>query len=56
MWQLAYTEVVVTPRLWPEFGAEQLHEAFAEFETRTRRFGAEKPEPDMEPEGGSALM
>lgn len=39
LWQLAYTEIFFTPVLWPEFRIEQLHQAFAEFSRRERRFG-----------------
>jgi undecaprenyl diphosphate synthase len=39
LWQLAYTELYFTEDLWPEFGREKLHQAFAEFARRQRRFG-----------------
>lgn len=39
IWQLAYTELYFTDTLWPDFGAEQLDEAFAWFSERQRRFG-----------------
>ena len=39
LWQLAYTELYFTDILWPDFGAEQLDEAFAWFSDRQRRFG-----------------
>jgi undecaprenyl diphosphate synthase len=39
LWQIAYTELLVTPVLWPDFGASDLYQAVAEFQTRTRRFG-----------------
>jgi undecaprenyl diphosphate synthase len=39
LWQIAYTELLVTPVLWPDFGASDLYEAVAEFQKRTRRFG-----------------
>ncbi len=40
LWQLAYTEIVVTPVMWPEFRRPQLLEAISEFNKRKRRFGA----------------
>jgi len=40
LWQCAYTEFVVTDKLWPDFGADAFKEAMAEFQTRDRRFGA----------------
>ena len=39
LWQIAYTELLVTPVLWPDFGASDLYQAVAEFQKRTRRFG-----------------
>jgi len=39
LWQIAYTELWVTPTLWPDFGPVDLYRALAEFQGRTRRFG-----------------
>ena len=39
LWQIAYTELVVTPVLWPDFGAGELYRAILEFQGRARRFG-----------------
>jgi undecaprenyl diphosphate synthase len=39
LWQIAYTEIVVSPLLWPAFNAEAYHECLIEFSRRTRRFG-----------------
>jgi undecaprenyl diphosphate synthase len=39
LWQIAYTELWITPTLWPDFGAADLYRAIAEFQGRTRRFG-----------------
>lgn len=39
LWQIAYTELYVTPTLWPEFRKEELFAALREFEKRERRFG-----------------
>lgn len=39
LWQIAYTELVVTPTLWPDFGPRDLYLAVAEFQRRNRRFG-----------------
>src|SRR5262245_19394055 len=39
LWQIAYTELWVTPTLWPDFGPLELYRALAEFQRRTRRFG-----------------
>ncbi len=39
LWQLAYTELYFTPKLWPEFDRAQLDEALASYSSRQRRFG-----------------
>ncbi len=39
LWQIAYTELWITPILWPDFGAVDLYRAIVEFQGRTRRFG-----------------
>jgi len=39
LWQIAYTELWVTPTLWPDFGARELYLAVADFQQRDRRFG-----------------
>jgi undecaprenyl diphosphate synthase len=39
LWQLAYTEFYFTDQLWPDYDAQSLHEALADFAGRQRRFG-----------------
>jgi len=39
LWQIAYTELWVTPTLWPDFGTRDLYVAVADFQRRDRRFG-----------------
>lgn len=39
LWQIAYSELYVTPVLWPEFRRPHLVEAVAQFQKRDRRFG-----------------
>ncbi|MGV3532454.1 MAG: isoprenyl transferase [Chthoniobacteraceae bacterium] len=39
LWQLSYTEIYVTPKLWPDFGKEDLRAAVTDFNQRQRRFG-----------------
>ena len=39
LWQLAYTEIYVTPTLWPDFDGIHLLEALADFQKRERRYG-----------------
>ena len=40
LWQLAYTELVFTDVLWPDFGAGDLTAAIDEYNSRERRYGA----------------
>ncbi len=39
LWQLAYTELYVSPVLWPDFRRAQFYEAILAFQARDRRFG-----------------
>ena len=39
MWQAAYAELYFSDTLWPDFGEDDLLEAFAFFNGRERRFG-----------------
>ncbi len=39
IWELAYSELVFTDVLWPDFRREHLFEAVREFQARDRRFG-----------------
>ena len=40
LWQIAYTEIYVTPTLWPDFREEEYLAALLDFQNRERRFGA----------------
>ncbi len=42
LWQLAYTEIYVTPTLWPDFRGEAYQKALNDFAGRERRFGSLK--------------
>jgi undecaprenyl diphosphate synthase len=39
LWQIAYSELYFTPKLWPDFRKEDLYEAIVDFQKRERRFG-----------------
>ena len=39
LWQIAYSEIHVTPVLWPDFEERDLYEAILEYQRRERRFG-----------------
>ncbi|MGQ0814338.1 MAG: isoprenyl transferase [Gemmatimonadota bacterium] len=43
LWQLAYTELYITPTLWPDFRREHLVAAIHEYQKRERRFGRVTP-------------
>ncbi len=40
LWELAYSELVFTDVLWPDFRREHLWDAIREYQRRERRFGA----------------
>lgn len=42
LWQIAYSELWFTDVYWPEFDKEHLHQAVAEYQRRTRRYGGLK--------------
>jgi len=39
LWQVAYSELYVTPTLWPDFTRAELLRAFIDYQRRDRRFG-----------------
>jgi len=39
LWQLAYSEIYITPRLWPSFRRDELYAAISDYQRRERRFG-----------------
>ncbi len=40
LWEVAYSELVFTDVLWPDFRRQNLFDAITEFQGRSRRFGA----------------
>ncbi len=44
LWQISYAELWVTPKFWPEFDAQLLHDALRDYAQRERRFGGLTPE------------
>ncbi len=48
LWQIAYSELVVSSTLWPDFRCRHLIEALLEYQRRERRFGGVG---EAEPEG-----
>ncbi len=43
LWQIAYTELYVTDRFWPDFRRDALYEAVRSYQDRDRRFGRVDP-------------
>ena len=39
LWQAAYAELLFSPVMWPDFGADDLNGALAEYARRERRYG-----------------
>jgi undecaprenyl diphosphate synthase len=39
LWQVAYSELFISPVLWPDFSRRHLFEAISDFQNRDRRFG-----------------
>ena len=39
LWQMAYTELFISPVLWPDFSRDNLFEAVLDYQRRERRFG-----------------
>ncbi len=46
LWQIAYSEIYVTERFWPDFRGKHLLEAIREYQGRERRFGGLVNAPD----------
>lgn len=46
LWQLAYTELYFTEKLWPDFRREDLYHAILDYQKRERRYGmVSEPQP-----------
>lgn len=39
LWQIAYSEIIFTPTLWPDFNKKHLEKCLEEFQRRERRYG-----------------
>ncbi len=39
LWQIAYSEIIILPEFWPEFGKSLLEKSIQEFGKRQRRYG-----------------
>ena len=47
LWQLSYTEIHVTRKLWPDFTREDLQSAIADYRSRDRRYGGAIENPGV---------
>ncbi|HSM15303.1 MAG TPA: isoprenyl transferase [Thermoanaerobaculia bacterium] len=57
LWQIAYSEIWLTPVLWPDFRRRHLFEAILDYQGRERRFGGvgdAKKEPPARPGAAGA--
>ena len=52
LWECAYAELYFTDRLWPDFGAADLHAALQSFAGRHRRYGGVEPADDARQQAG----
>lgn len=39
LWQIAYSEIIVTPTYWPDYSVVEFHKDIMEYKCRQRRFG-----------------
>ena len=39
LWQIAYSELYITPTLWPDFREKEYLQALLDYQRRRRRFG-----------------
>jgi undecaprenyl diphosphate synthase len=39
LWQIAYSEIFITPTLWPDFGKEEFLDILKDYQGRERRYG-----------------
>ncbi len=49
LWQIAYSEIYVTERFWPDFRGKHFLEAIREYQCRERRFGGLGNAPKAKP-------
>ena len=49
LWQIAYSEIYVTERFWPDFRGKHFLDAIREYQCRERRFGGLGNDPKAKP-------
>jgi undecaprenyl diphosphate synthase len=55
LWQSAYSEMLVTETLWPDFGVDDLKAALADYSSRVRNFGG-RPAKSAAPSPGEVAV
>jgi undecaprenyl diphosphate synthase len=55
LWQLAYSEIYITPKLWPSFRRDELYAAIADYQRRERRFGMVSEQLTNDKKSGNLL-
>jgi undecaprenyl diphosphate synthase len=56
LWQIAYAEIYVTEKLWPDFQGVDLLHAIADYQGRERRYGGLAANAGVPPEGTRAKL
>jgi len=54
LWQMAYTEIVISPLHWPDFSRECFYDCLRQYASRHRRFGLTSEQASPVPCGGSS--
>lgn len=55
LWQLAYSEIYITPKFWPAFRRSDLYAAISDYQRRERRFGMVSEQVHKDTNGKSGL-
>jgi len=56
LWQLAYSELYISPNYWPEFRRDRLYEAIRDYQNRERRFGLVSEQVRRRTNGGEKSL
>ena len=51
LWQLAYSEMVITEKYWPAFRRNDMYDAIRKYQCRERRFGMVSEQVERKPNG-----
>jgi undecaprenyl diphosphate synthase len=56
LWQLAYSELYISPNYWPEFRRSHLYDAIRDYQSRERRFGLVSEQIGKRSNGGEKSL